>query len=186
MERTQPDPAGVPPRPQPGSYGAQVLDLTARILAVDPDQPATDPVLRHALDLAGDIVLHQVPAVARHEIIATAELALPDLTGTDRAEAALRLRTAALSLAAGGPARYGRPADQTQGLVRRMLTRMADHLETVRPDEPITAVGRQALIRATTMDPQHTAALQALVPEITDQVVRREFAAQLREIAGAR
>jgi len=186
MERTEPDPTAVPPPTQHArSYSAQILTFTARILGVDPDQPTTDAVLRRAVDLAGDIVLHQMPVTARREVVKAAELALPDLADAPRGEAALRLRTAARSLATGGADRYGRPAGQGQQLVRQMLTEMADRLETVRPDEPITTIGRQALIQATTMAPQLTGALQDLAPEITGSVVRREYGAQLREIAGA-
>jgi hypothetical protein len=70
-------------------------------------------------------------------------------------------------------------------LVRRMFAEMAGRLETKRPAEPITAIGRLALIQATTMDPVLSGALRARVPEITGQVVRREYAVQLREIAEA-
>ncbi|MER7974981.1 hypothetical protein ABTX35_39260 [Streptomyces sp. NPDC096080] len=47
-------------------------------------------------------------------------------------------------------------------------------------------IGRLALIQATTMDPVLSRALRAAVPEVTSAqtVVRREFAAQLRTIAG--
>lgn len=68
-------------------------------------------------------------------------------------------------------------------LVRRMLAEMAGRLETNRPGQPITTIGRHALIQATTMDPALTPALLAQVPEITGQVVRRAYAVQLREIA---
>lgn len=70
-------------------------------------------------------------------------------------------------------------------LVRRMLAAMARRCETNRPDEPITAIGRHALIQATTMDPVLTRALRTRAPEITGQVIRRDYAAQLRTIAGA-
>jgi len=66
-----------------------------------------------------------------------------------------------------------------------MLAEMARRCETNRPDEPITSIGRHALIQATTMDPALTRALRTRVPEITGQVVRRVYAAQLREIAEA-
>lgn len=69
--------------------------------------------------------------------------------------------------------------------IRRMLAEMASRLETNRPGQPITTIGRHALIQATTMDPALTPALRAQVPEIAGQVVRREYAAQLREIAEA-
>jgi hypothetical protein len=69
--------------------------------------------------------------------------------------------------------------------VRRMLAEMAGRLETNRPGQPITTIGRHALIQATTMDPALTPALRAQVPEITGQVVRRAYAVQLREIAAS-
>jgi hypothetical protein len=75
-------------------------------------------------------------------------------------------------------------AENTAAIVRTMLREMAGRLETNRPDEPITAVRRIAVIQATTMDPTLSRALREAVPEITGQVVRRDFAVQLREIAG--
>ncbi|WP_330339382.1 hypothetical protein [Streptomyces sp. NBC_00557] len=80
--------------------------------------------------------------------------------------------------------RTGRSASTREAVVRQMLGEMADRLEKNRPDQPITAIGRIALIQATTMDPILSAALRRQVPEITGSVVRREYAAQLREIAG--
>ncbi|MFJ4322226.1 hypothetical protein ACIP3A_03770 [Streptomyces tricolor] len=82
---------------------------------------------------------------------------------------------------------FGRPPTTKAALVRTMLGEMADRLEANRPDEPITAIGRLALIQATTMDPVLAPALREAAPEIpeaTGSVVRREYAAQLREIAG--
>ncbi|MFE3853407.1 hypothetical protein ACFXPN_20005 [Streptomyces griseorubiginosus] len=70
-------------------------------------------------------------------------------------------------------------------LERRMLAEMARRCETHRADEPITSIGRHALIQATTMDPVLSRALRKRAPEITGQVVRREYAVQLRTIAGA-
>ncbi|MGW3110532.1 hypothetical protein [Streptomyces sp. NPDC001091] len=70
-------------------------------------------------------------------------------------------------------------------VVNSMLGEMADRLEANRPDEPITAIGRIALIQATTFNPASVKALQQAVPEITDSVIRRDLAARLREIAGA-
>ncbi|MET7475094.1 hypothetical protein ABZT17_12135 [Streptomyces sp. NPDC005648] len=80
-------------------------------------------------------------------------------------------------------ARYGRAAAQTDQQVRRMLGEMADRLEANRPDEPITAIGRLALMQATTMDPPLARALRSRVPEITGSLLRREYAVQLRELA---
>lgn len=80
-------------------------------------------------------------------------------------------------------ARSRRGTAQRNELVRQMLGEMADRLEATRPDEPITAVGRLALIQATTMDPVLTPALRELVPEITGEIVRRDYGARLREIA---
>jgi len=67
--------------------------------------------------------------------------------------------------------------------VRRMLGQMADRLEANRPDQPITTIGRHALIQATTMDPALTPTLRRHVPDITGSVVRRTYAARLRQIA---
>ncbi len=79
--------------------------------------------------------------------------------------------------------RYGRGQHLVDSQVRRMLSEMADRLETRRPDEPITAIGRHALIQATTMDPPLARALRAKAPEITGEVIRHDYATQLREIA---
>lgn len=67
--------------------------------------------------------------------------------------------------------------------VRRMLAQMAARLEANRPDQPITTIGRHALIQATTMDPALTPTLRRHVPEITGSVIRRTYAARLRQIA---
>lgn len=79
--------------------------------------------------------------------------------------------------------RYGRPG-LTRDLVPQMLREMADKLERLRPDEPITTIGRHALLQATTMNPPLLRALREAAPEINDSLVRREYAAQLRQIAG--
>jgi hypothetical protein len=79
---------------------------------------------------------------------------------------------------------YGRGPAATDHLVRQLLTEMADKLERVRPGEPITTIGRHALLQATTMDPPLLRALRAQAPEITGSLVRRDYAAQLRQIAG--
>ncbi|RSR98044.1 hypothetical protein EF913_28350 [Streptomyces sp. WAC04189] len=68
--------------------------------------------------------------------------------------------------------------------VTRLILEIAERLETNRPDEPITTIGRHAALQATTMDPPLLRALRARVPEITGSRVRREFAAELRQIAG--
>ncbi|MFI5685876.1 hypothetical protein [Streptomyces sp. NPDC051636] len=80
--------------------------------------------------------------------------------------------------------RYGRLSSMQRALVKQALGEMAERLETARPDQPITEIGRIALIQATTMDPTLSGALRERVPEITGSVIRREFAQQLREIAG--
>lgn len=74
-------------------------------------------------------------------------------------------------------------AAQRASLVDEMVGEMADRLEAKRPDEPMTAVGRIALIQATTMDPILAPALRALCPEITAPIIRRDYAAQLRQAA---
>lgn len=80
-------------------------------------------------------------------------------------------------------ARYGRGTAATNRLVRQMLGEIADRLEANRPDRQIGSIGRHALIQATTMDPTLARALRAQAPEITSPVIRRDYAAQLREIA---
>ncbi|MGW5509912.1 hypothetical protein ACWEV9_19370 [Streptomyces albogriseolus] len=80
-------------------------------------------------------------------------------------------------------ARYGRRPGATSRLVRQMLHEMADKLERVRPDEPITTIGRHALLQATTMDPPLLRALREVAPEIDGELIRRDYAAQLRETA---
>ncbi|MFB7597230.1 hypothetical protein [Streptomyces sp. NPDC056160] len=81
------------------------------------------------------------------------------------------------------PTRYGRA--HTASLVRQMLLEMAGRLETQRPAEPITVIGREALIQATTMDPVLIRALRDQVPEIpvSGSTVRTDFARQLRTVA---
>ncbi|MEU3507931.1 hypothetical protein ABZ733_08365 [Streptomyces longwoodensis] len=79
---------------------------------------------------------------------------------------------------------YGRVPARSGALVTQMLTEMADKLERVRPDEPITTIGRTALLQATTLDPALLPLLREATPDITGQVIRREYAAQLRQIAG--
>ncbi|MCF2130146.1 hypothetical protein L1I79_27490 [Strepomyces sp. STD 3.1] len=73
---------------------------------------------------------------------------------------------------------------QTQALIKQFLGEMADRLETNRPNAPITVIGRQALLQATTMDPPLLRALRAAAPEIEHTRVRRDYAAELRKIAG--
>jgi len=82
-----------------------------------------------------------------------------------------------------GAGRYGRQHAQTAELVRQMLLEIAERLETRRPDVPLTAVGRIALIQATTMAPPLASALRAKAPEITGPITRRAYAAKLREAA---
>lgn len=77
----------------------------------------------------------------------------------------------------------GRGTAQTNRLVGQMLGEMAERLEVKRPAEPITAVGRIALIQATTMDPALAPALRARCPQITGSVLRCDYAAQLRQAA---
>lgn len=78
---------------------------------------------------------------------------------------------------------FKRGTAQRNELVVQLLGEMADRLEAKRPDEPITAVGRIALIQATTMDPALAPALRTRCPEITGSLSRRDYAAQLRQAA---
>ncbi|MBL3669079.1 hypothetical protein JL475_24410 [Streptomyces sp. M2CJ-2] len=80
-------------------------------------------------------------------------------------------------------ARYGRGQALTNRQVHTMLLEMADKLERVRPDEPITTIGRHALLQATTMDPPLLSTLRERAPEIDGELVRRAYAAQLRQSA---
>ncbi|MFJ2007027.1 hypothetical protein [Streptomyces chartreusis] len=69
--------------------------------------------------------------------------------------------------------------------VKRMLTAIADRLETRRPDQPLTATARLAVIQATTMDPVLFRALNDRVPQVGKPLLRKDFAVQVREIAEA-
>jgi hypothetical protein len=85
----------------------------------------------------------------------------------------------------------GRPAyrlapGQTEDQVRNLLRDMAHRLETNRPEAVFTAVGRIAIIQATTMSPPLARALRAKAPEIPAPTTRAAYARLLREIAGAR
>lgn len=80
-------------------------------------------------------------------------------------------------------ARYGRRPGSTDRLVQQTLHEMADKLDRIRPDEPITTIGRHALLQATTMDPPLLRALRQVAPEIDGELVRRDYAAQLRKAA---
>ncbi|MFF9215598.1 hypothetical protein [Streptomyces viridosporus] len=76
--------------------------------------------------------------------------------------------------------RHGPVRPSTDGLAQLLLHEMADKLERVRPDEPITTIGRHALLQATTMDPPLLRALREKAPEIDGSLIRRDYAAQLR------
>ncbi|MGW2170388.1 hypothetical protein ACWC1C_07630 [Streptomyces sp. NPDC001705] len=73
---------------------------------------------------------------------------------------------------------------QTQALIKQLLGEMADRLETNRPNAPINVISRHALLQATTMDPPLLRALRAAAPEIEHTRIRRDYAAELRQIAG--
>jgi hypothetical protein len=75
---------------------------------------------------------------------------------------------------------------QTEAQVRSMLRDMAHRLETNRPAAVFTAVGRLALIQATTMSPPLAHALRARAPEIPAPTTRAAYAVLLRQIAGGR
>ncbi|MFG2679208.1 hypothetical protein [Streptomyces sp. NPDC048392] len=80
--------------------------------------------------------------------------------------------------------RYDRPSAQTQRLVKEMLGEIADRLDANRPNALMTTIGRHALLQAATMDPPLLRALRDVAPEIDHTVPRREYAAELRQIAG--
>ncbi|MBU5946780.1 hypothetical protein [Streptomyces sp. PAM3C] len=77
----------------------------------------------------------------------------------------------------------GRSALAVDRLVQQLLREMADKLDRVRPGGSITTIGRHALLQATTMDPPLLRALRAHAPEITGSLIRRAYAAQLRQAA---
>jgi hypothetical protein len=79
-------------------------------------------------------------------------------------------------------ARYGRGRASAEAQVRTMLGEIADRLERNRPDQPLTATARIAVLQATTMDPVLGRALNLACPEITGPVTRTAYAARLREI----
>lgn len=100
MERTQPDPTDEALRrliEQP-SYGAQLLNVTARMLTMDSTAAMDDASLRRGMDIATDTVLKDLPEVVRSIALERARKAIPDLAGITRGEAALRLRAAAETL----------------------------------------------------------------------------------------
>ncbi|MEU9661896.1 hypothetical protein [Streptomyces chartreusis] len=92
---------------------------------------------------------------------------------------------------------FGRGNASVNAQVKEMLTGIAERLETRRPDEPLTATGRLAMIQATTMDPVLFRALDDRVPRVDEEsdeegdkavhepVLRKDFAVQVREIAEA-
>ncbi|MFF6985627.1 hypothetical protein [Streptomyces sp. NPDC010273] len=81
--------------------------------------------------------------------------------------------------------RYGRRRSQRATLVRQMLGEMAERLENDRPDDQFTPVARIALLQMTTALPAFVPLLREQAPEVTARITRREYAAVLREIAGA-
>lgn len=164
------------------TYSAQVLIVMARILEMDRKLPLTDTVRRQALDISIYAVLGTLPPAVRHDSLDRVRAVMPDMADCTRGQAAVSLRTAANNL--GTAARYGRAAAKVDGQVRTMLLEMAGRLETHRPDEPLTTAARIALIQATTMAPPLARALRDQAPEIVGPVIRRDYAAQLREIAG--
>ncbi|WP_330349604.1 hypothetical protein [Streptomyces sp. NBC_00582] len=81
-------------------------------------------------------------------------------------------------------ARYGRGQAHVDAQVRTMLGEIAERLERNRPDQPLTATARIAVLQATTMDPVLSRALNLACPEITGHITRTAYAARLREIKG--
>lgn len=79
---------------------------------------------------------------------------------------------------------FRRPRPTLEQQMHTMLLEMANKLETVRPGEPITTIGRYALLQATTMDPPLLRALRERVPDIDGEMIRRDYAAVLRDLAG--
>lgn len=166
-------------------YAGQVLIVTARMLEMDPTEPMTNRAGGMAMTIAADAVLKQLPDAVRDDSLDRAAgvvSVLGEPTGITRGEYALRLRAAAKELDSG---RRRRPTAEADVQARRMLGEMADRLEAHRAGQVITALGRRALIQATTMDPAIAPALRRLVPVIVWPVTRREFATQLRQIAEA-
>jgi hypothetical protein len=79
--------------------------------------------------------------------------------------------------------RYGRGRAHTEAQARTLLGEVADRLERNRPDEPLTATARLAVLQAATLDPVLGRALRIATPEITGPITRVAYAARLREIA---
>lgn len=80
--------------------------------------------------------------------------------------------------------RHSRPSAATLRTVKQLLVEIAERLETNRPNAIMTTISRHALLQATTMDPPLLRALRDVAPEIEHTVVRRDYAAVLRQIAG--
>ncbi|MBL3669080.1 hypothetical protein JL475_24415 [Streptomyces sp. M2CJ-2] len=80
------------------SYGAQVLIVTARMLELDSTEPLTRLSSEHALDIAADTILRNLPDVVCSDSMSRAYRALPPLAQITRGEYALRLRAAAKEL----------------------------------------------------------------------------------------
>jgi hypothetical protein len=170
-------------RTQP-SHDTRVLTAAARLLDMDADAPMTELARRRAMDIAADSVLRGLPVAARCRAFDKANARLPKAGQLTRGQYATCIRDVLKETAVTDRPSYRLSTGQTERLVDDMLREMADCLEQRRPDEPMTAVSRIALIQATTMTPSLARALRAKAPEITGQVVRREYAAQLRQIAG--
>ncbi|MFF8485186.1 hypothetical protein [Streptomyces antibioticus] len=77
---------------------------------------------------------------------------------------------------------HGRGQAHVEAQVRTMLGKIAARLEHNRPDQPLTATARLAVLQATTMDPVLARALRITAPEITGPVTRAAYAARLRQI----
>ena len=99
--RTDPDPVDVALRvllTEP-SYAAQTLIVTARMLEEDHASPMTALAREHAMDIAIDSILGNLPEAVGYDSVRRVYRALPPLAPlTTRGEYALRLRQAAKDL----------------------------------------------------------------------------------------
>ncbi|WP_328439346.1 hypothetical protein OHA71_23700 [Streptomyces sp. NBC_00444] len=100
MERTHPSPVDEALRvllTEP-SYAAQTLIVAARMLEMDAGQPVTGLACEHAIDIAADAILGQLPDPVSEDSLARLYRVLPPLATVSRGEYALRLRAAAKEL----------------------------------------------------------------------------------------
>ncbi|MGW3410273.1 hypothetical protein [Streptomyces sp. NPDC000888] len=87
--------AVLPPAVAEPSYAAQILTVTAWVLAQDPALLVTETGLHRALQTADATITGTLPAVVAETATLRAHAQLPPYADTSRGEYALRLRAAA-------------------------------------------------------------------------------------------